>query len=116
MEGTCRRGGEGAGGTGRRGEGGGRRGKSPALSVFIMMPPCCVSCITGDRHSISRRRRRRSRRRRVHLKMRLGPLPPQPPRPPQNAPRYYNANKMFCLGDTSLMCSHSSFFQGQKHQ
>ena len=42
------------------------------------------------------------------------PPPPRTPRPLQNAPPYYNANKMFCLGDTSLMCSHSSFFQGQK--
>jgi len=62
----------GEGGTRWRGEGGGRRGKFPALSVFIMIRDHVVeSRIIGDRHPVAT------------------------PQPPQNASRYYNANKMF---------------------
>ena len=54
------------------------------------------------------------RKPRVHPKMRFGP--PQTQHPFQNAPPYYNANKMFCLSDTSLMYSHSSFFKARSRR
>jgi len=98
--GIRRRGGEGAEGTGKRGEGGGECGKSPALSMFIMLHDAAMLWYHWgpSSHILPPPRRRR---RRIHLKMRFGPLPLQSL---QNR-GYYNANKMFCLGDTSLMFS-----------
>ena len=110
-----------------------RRGKASALSVFTdMMIHVTMLCI-GDYYPISRRRHRcRCRRRgfyvhpkmhrdtitccrchrpRVHSKMCFG-LPPYVHLKICHSTITY---KMFCLGDTSLMCFHSSFFQGQKH-